>query len=441
MISEAGGNPLSKDFTVLSLVRFAFPSMVMMLFMGLYTITDTIFVARFVGTDALSAINIVCPVIYFIVGLGTMLAAGGSAVIAKRMGAGEADGARSAFTLIVLTGVLIGLVITIAGLLFTDEIIRALGASELLFPYCRDYLTVQLIFAATNMLQVLYQNLFITAGQPTLGLVLSVLAGTANIAFDYMFIGLLKMGIKGAALGTSIGYMIPALAGTAFFLSGRSELYFCRPRPDRYVLLKSCSNGISEMISQLSAAVTTFLFNTAMMRLKGEDGVAAVTVMLYSQFLLTALYIGFSMGTAPVISYNYGSRNVKQLKKIIRICFCFMAAFSFLIFLLSVLGGENISRIFAGNNENVFAITRAGFSIFSFGFLFSGINIFSSALFTALSDGKVSAAISFSRTFVFLTAFLLILPQFLQVTGIWLAVPAAEMVTFFLAVCLIFRQK
>ena len=440
-MTEAEKNPLAKEFHALSLIRFAFPSMVMMVFMGLYTIIDTIFVARFVDTNALSSINIVCPVINIIVGLGTMLATGGSAIVAKKMGSGNTEEARSNFTLIIITGIITGLAITVIGLLFLDEIVWGLGASEILFPYCRDYLAIQLIFVIGNIMQVLYQNLFVTAGKPTLGLILSVLAGLANIVFDYIFIVLLHMGIKGAALGTGIGYMIPTVIGTIFFLTGRSELHFCRPQMDAAVLLKSCSNGASEMVSQLSTAVTTFLFNATMMKLLGEDGVAAITVIIYSQFLLTTLYIGFSMGVAPIISYNYGSENVKQLKKVVRICFCFILVISVFVFLLSLFAGESIAKIFAENNENVFEITKRGFSIFSFGFLFSGCNIFASALFTALSNGKVSATISFLRTFGFIMIFLLVLPRFLEVTGVWLAIPIAELFTFMLTIYLIFRHR
>ncbi len=440
-MTEAERNPLAKEFHTLSLIKFAFPSMVMMVFMGLYTIIDTIFVARFVDTNALSSINIVCPVINIIVGLGTMLATGGSAIVAKKMGSGNTEEARSNFTLIIITGIITGLAITVIGLLFLDKIVWGLGASEILFPYCKDYLAIQLIFVIGNIMQVLYQNLFVTAGKPTLGLILSVLAGLANIVFDYIFIVLLHMGIKGAALGTGIGYMIPTVIGTIFFLTGRSELHFCKPKMDASVLLKSCSNGASEMVSQLSTAVTTFLFNATMMKLLGEDGVAAITVIIYSQFLLTTLYIGFSMGVAPIISYNYGSENVKQLKKVVRICFCFILVISVFVFLLSLFAGESIAQIFAENNENVFEITKRGFSIFSFGFLFSGCNIFASALFTALSNGKVSATISFLRTFGFILIFLLVLPRFLEVTGVWLAIPIAELLTLMLTIYLIFRHR
>ncbi len=448
-------NPLAVDFNALSLIRFAFPSMVMMLFMGLYTIVDTVFVSRFVGTDALSSINIVCPVINIIVGLGTMLATGGSAVVAKKMGRGRMDEARSNFTLIILAGGITGLVITAAGLYFLDEIVWGLGASEILYPYCREYLETQLIFACGNMLQVLFQNLFVTAGKPTLGLFLSVIAGIANIVFDYIFIVLMQMGVRGAALGTGIGYMIPAIAGVVFFLSRKDMpcfrrgfrsfqtdekiLYFCKPRMDFKVLKKSCSNGVSEMVSQLSAAVTTFLFNGAMMRLLGEDGVAAITVIIYSQFLLTTLYIGFSMGVAPVISYNYGSGDLRRLKHVVHISFCFIIIVSVVVFLLSFFAGESIAWVFAKDNRNVFLITKTGFAVFSFSFLFSGCNIFASALFTALSNGKASAVISFLRTFVFIIIFLLILPRFLEVTGVWAAVPVAELFTLAATVGIIYN--
>lgn len=195
------------------------------------------------------------------------------------------------------------------------------------------------------------------------------------------------------------------------------------------------------MISQLSTAVTTFLFNATMMRLLGENGVASITVIIYSQFLLTTLYIGFSMGVAPVISYNYGNKNEKQLKKVVRICCCFIISISLIIFLFSFIAGENIAKIFAASNKNVFNITKTGFTIFSFSFLFSGFNIFASALFTALSNGKVSATISFLRTFGFIMIFLLVLPNFWQVVGVWLAIPIAEILTLLLTIYLIFRYR
>ena len=441
IIEEAADNALSQDFSAISLLRFAFPTIAMMIFTGLYTIVDTIFVSRFVNTNALSAINIVCPIINITVGLAAMLATGGSAIIARKMGRGNVREAKENFTLIVCAGIVTGLLISLAGLLFLEPVIRGLGASDLLFPYCRDYITILLMFAPANVMQCLYVNLFVTAGKPQLGLWLSVLAGLTNIVLDYVFIVPMQMGISGAAIATSIGYMIPTIAGTCFFAKSKGSLSFVRPKFDIKVIGESCFNGASEMVGQLSTAIITFLFNITMMKLLGEDGVAAVTIIIYSQFLLITMYIGFSMGVAPIISYNYGSRNHVQLKRIFRICIGFIFLCSVTLFAVSIPGGQYISRIFAGQEANVFEITRYGFSIFSFSFLFCGFNIFASAMFTALSNGKVSAIISFLRTLVFITAGLLVLPVFLNVTGIWLAVPLAELLALIVSAALILRYR
>lgn len=261
IISETPENPLSKNFTLYSLLQFAFPTIFMMIFMGLYTIGDTIIISRFVNTDALSALNIVTPVINIIVGLGGMLAAGGSAIVAKKMGESNVTRASQDFTLIVLTGIVIGVAVAIIGNLFVDKIIGRLGASELLFPYCKQYLFILLLFTPAGMLQVLFQNLIVTAGKPGFGMVLSISAGAINVLLDYIFVVTMDMGIAGSALGTGIGYMIPTVIGISFFAQPKQTLHFLTPRFDFRVIWESCSNGFSEMVSQLAAAVTTFLFN------------------------------------------------------------------------------------------------------------------------------------------------------------------------------------
>lgn len=434
-------NPLSKDFTISSLLKFAFPTMLTMVFMGLYTIGDTIFVSRFVNTDALSAINIVTPVINIIVGLGTMLATGGSAIIARKMGAVKLKEASQDFTLIVLSGAILGILIAIIGNLFLDNIIYFLGASEILFPYCKEYLFVLLLFTPASMLQVLFQNLIITAGRPSFGMVLSISAGAINVLLDYVFMVLLDMGIKGSALGTGIGYLIPTIIGIAFFLTGKGSMQFKKPVFRFSVLFESCSNGCSEMVSQAAAAITTFLFNTTMLKLLGENGVAAITIIIYSQFLLTTLYIGFSMGVAPVISYNYGGKNHQRLKKVFRICLLFIVTVSALIFTISIFFGSYLVNIFSSTGTPVYDIAKNGFLIFSFSFLCCGINIFTSAAFTALSNGKISAIISFLRTFGLITILLLTLPQILGVKGVWLAVPIAELITLIVSIAFLQKKK
>lgn len=440
-ISESHQNPLAKDFNIRSLLQFAFPTILMMVFMGLYTIGDTIIISRFVNTDALSALNIVTPVINIIVGLGAMLATGGSAIVARKMGEGNAKRASQDFTLIVLAGAILGAIVAIVGSLFIDNIIWGLGASELLFPYCKQYLLVLQLFTPASMMQVLFQNLIVTAGKPGFGMVLSISAGAINVLLDYVFVVPMNMGIVGSALGTGIGYMIPTVIGIIFFLKSKGTLRFQKPIVDFRVLWESGSNGFSEMVSQIAAAVTTFLFNIMMMKLIGENGVAAITIIIYTQFLLTTLYIGFSMGVAPIISYNFGSKDYDRLKRIFRICLLFVCTVSVLIFAAAMLLGSPLVRIFSPEGTPVYEIARQGFLIFPISFLFCGFNIFASATFTALSNGKVSAIISTLRTFVFISVALLILPQYFDVIGVWISVPLAELLTIFVSLAFILKNK
>ncbi len=286
---------------MLSLLRFVAPTIAMMLLMGLYTLVDTVFAARFINTDALSAINIVCPVNYLSVGLGTMLAAGGNAVVSREMGAGNEREAKEDFTLIVIAGAVIGFLMLAAGMLWCRQLIEMLGAGELLFPYCKDYLEILLLFIPANILQTIFSNLFVTAGKPGLGFGLSVLAGLANIVLDYVFIVIFDLGIRGAALGTGCSCLIPAVTGIVFFARSRGVLSFVRPRKRWRILKESCFNGSSEMVGQMASAVTTFLFNRTMMRLLGEDGVAAITILIYAQFLLNTLLTGYFGGLADEV--------------------------------------------------------------------------------------------------------------------------------------------
>lgn len=427
-------NTLDQEWSAASLIRFTIPTMVMMLFTGLYTIVDTIFVARFVNTNALSAINIVCPVINITVGLGTMIAAGGNAIVSRNMGAGKMTEAREDFTLLILTATAMGCILFLAGTIWMDDLIYALGAGRLLFPYCRDYLKVLCWFLPAGMIQTVFSNLFVTAGKPGLGFGLSVLAGLANIVLDYIFIVICGLGIRGAALGTGCGYLIPTVIGGIFFAGTKGMLFFTKPKWKWSVIRESCLNGSSEMVGQLAAAVTTFLFNLTMMKLAGEDGVAAITIIIYSQFLLNTLYIGFSMGAAPIIGFNYGNKNLVRQRKVLRICTGFVAAVSLLVFLCSAAGGPYIAGMFAPPGSQVYLLAAEGFSVFSFSFLFCGINIFTSAMFTALSNGKLSAVLSFLRTFGLLAGFILLLPRFFGIAGVWLAVPAAEGIMFLVSV-------
>ena len=300
---------------------------------------------------------------------------------------------------------------------------------------------ILLLFTPASILQVLFQNLTVTAGRPGMGMVLGVSAGIANILLDYIFMVPLHMGIKGAAFGTGIGYMIPAVVGLWFFSAKRGSLYFRKPVIDFSVLAESCTNGFSEMVSQSAAAVTTFLFNRMMMKLLGVNGVAAITIMIYMQFLLSALYIGFSMGVAPVLSYNYGKQDEKQLKNVFSICMRFIVFVLVTVFAAALIFGSPVVGIFAEKGTSVYEIGRNGFLIFPFSFLFCGLNIFTSATFTALSNGKLSAILSFLRTFGLITVLLLTLPNILGVTGVWLAVPISELITMIVALVFLHQNR
>lgn len=417
---------LSRKFTFGSLLLFALPTTVMMVVMSLYTIIDGVFVSRFVSTNALSSINIVYPVINIVLGVSVMLSMGSNAIVARKMGEGRPDSARETFTTIILLNIVIGLILGVLGNLAAGPLARMLGASDILLADCVTYLRWQLAFAPALMLQIQFQMYFVTEGRPGTGLFLTLLAGVANAVLDYVLIVPLGMGIAGAAIATVTGYMIPSVIGLAYFARARKSLWFVRPRIVKPELIESCVNGSSEMVTNLSSGIITFLFNLLMMHFAGEDGVAAITIIQYSQFLLNALYMGFSQGVSPVISFNYGSGNQKQLKQVFKTSAIVTCVSSLMVFLIAQLGGGIMVGIFARPGTQVYNLARHGFMIFASSFLFSGLTTFSSALFTALSDGRVSAIISFVRTLGLIITSLVVLPFLLGIDGVWLAVPIAE---------------
>lgn len=435
-------NPLAKKYRFLTLLKFTAPTIIMMVFMSLYTMVDGVFVSRFVGTTALSAVNIVYPVFSIVIALAIMLGTGGSAVVATQMGEKKEQEAHRSFSLIVLCGFLLGVLVMLLGFVFLEPLVWLLGANEATYAYCADYAFWMLMFAPMAMLQMLFQVFFVTAGKPVIGLVVTVAGGVANMVLDYLLIVPLGMGIAGAAIATGIGFSIPAIFGLVYFaVKRKGTLCFVKPGFSGRVLLESCANGSSEMVTNLSAAVTTYLFNIIMMSLIGEDGVAAITIVLYSQYLLTAVYLGYSSGVAPIISYNYGDSNFKQLHKVFRISVIFILTSSVVMFLTALLAAGGVVSVFAGDNPRVFELAKHGFLLFSVSYLFMGVNIFASSMFTAFSDGRVSATISFLRTFVFIVAAVLVMPQVMGVTGVWLAVPVAELLTLAVSLFYIIRLR
>ena len=424
--------PLNQHFTPWALLKFAFPSIIMMIFMSLYTIVDGIFISRFLGSNALSSLNIVFPVINVVIAIATMLGTGGNAIISKYLGEGRSRDARECLTQFTVIGLAVSLLLLVLTQIFLTPLCRILGSTDVLLADCRAYLSVSLMFAPACMLQTLFQSYLVTAGMPALGLFLTIGAGILNAVLDYVLILVFPMGIAGAAIATGIGQSVPAVAGLFYFLLSRKGLYFTRFRLHPKELFMACYNGSSEMVTQLSNAIITFLFNLIMLDLAGENGVAAITILLYGQFLFNGFYLGFSIGISPIVGFQYGAGNRKQLRSIYRTSFLFVLASSVILTVIAIISSTPLVSVFT-RDPKTFMLADAGFRIFAFNFLFSGFNISSSGFFTALSNGRVSAIISFLRTLVFIVLSLLTLPRFFGITGSWLAIPVAEFLTLILA--------
>lgn len=435
-------NKLAQNFTTISLLKFTAPTTIMLVFVSMYQMVDGVFVSNFVGENALSAINIVYPLPSIVIAIAIMLATGGSAVVAKNMGEGKSKEAKQNFSMMICTGFFIGILCSIIGITFIEPIIRGLGATDVLFQYCYDYLYTILLFCPVVMLQMLFQTFLVTAGKPHFGLALTVIGGLLNIFLDYLFIVKLQMGIKGAAIGTVIGYAIPAIIGAIYFLVNRAgTLYLVIPKLRLQTLGHVCLNGSSEMVTNLAASITTLLFNKIMLKYMGENGVAAITIILYAEFLLTSIFMGFSSGVAPIFSYNYGNENYIEIKKLFRISIRLIEIFSISMFAMAILFAKPIISVFINRDSVIFDITYRGFILFSISYLFTGVNIFASSMFTAFSNGRISAIISFLRTFVFLVLSLIILPIIIGSDGIWLSVPLAELLSLGVSIMYMIRNR
>lgn len=425
---------ISDKLSMKQLLIFAFPTICMFIFAAFYTIVDGIFVSRFVSPDALAGLNMAFPPIIILTALAIMFGTGGSAFVGQRLGMKRKQLANKAFTLITLTVLVLSIFYSILILLYVDEICYFLGADEILFPYARDYLFTMMLFGPFYGMQWYFQCFLVTASQPRLGFLLSFLGGCLNIIFDYIFIVVLDMGIKGAAYATIIGALVMCIGACIYFLKENRELQFTKPRFRPIILGRSMFNGSSEMVTELSHVCTTFLYNIIMMHYLGAMGVAAIAATLYADFLIASTIIGFSIGVSPVISYHYGAKNIDYLKATVKKSFYFIIVISLVVFLVSFFGAKYIALIFFGANTEVYFIAEKGLQIFSFAFLFKGINIFASALFTALGNGFVSGFLSFCRTFLFLITNILLFSYFFGAYGSWYAISASECMAFFVFV-------
>lgn len=433
---------LSDHFTTARLLRFTFPSVIMMIFTSIYSVVDGLFIANCVGSNALSAINIVFPAIMVLGAFGFMLGAGGSAEVGRALGEGKEDLAKKYFTTLILTILSVGAVLSLTVYLFIEPISRLLGATDLLIDDCVVY---GRILAAGNvffMLQTAFQTFFVLSEKPKLGLLFTISSGITNMIFDFVFVYLFEMGVAGAAFATVMGYAVGGVIPLFYFArKNGSLLRFTKTSLYPRMLLASAANGSSEMVSNLSASVVTMLYNWQMLRLLGEGGVAAITSIMYINFIFVAVNIGFSIGAAPIVSYHFGAKNTPELHNVFRKSLSVIAVVSLAMFAAAEGLSSLLISLFLSSDPEFAAIALHGLRVASVSFLLAGVNIYASSFFTALCDGKISAIISFLRALVFPVTALLTLPYLLDVEGVWLSLVVSDALAFAVSVFFLFAKR
>ncbi len=418
---------LSDHFNCKHLLRFTMPSIIMLIFTSVYGVVDGFFVSNFVGKPAFTAVNFVIPILLVLGCVGFMFGTGGGALIALTMGSGRKDKANGLFSLLIYASVICGIILTIAGFLFLRPLLSLLGAEGQLLKDCMEYSRLILLAIPAYILQYEFQCLFATAEKPKLGLYVTVAAGLTNAALDALFIAVFHWGLWGAAAATSIGQCVGGIIPVIYFARPNGSLLrLTRTKFDGSALLKVCINGSSELMSNISSSVVSMLYNIQLLKYAGEDGVAAYGVLMYVNMIFLAIYIGFSVGAAPVIGYHSGAGNYDELKGLLKKSIIITGVFAILMFAASQVFARPLSVMFVGYDGDLLSMTLHAFFIFAFSFLFAGFAIFGSAFFTALGEGLTSALISFLRALVFQVAAVLLLPLIWGLNGIWFSIVAAE---------------
>lgn len=436
-------NVYEKPVTLKNILKFAVPTIAMTVFMSFYTMVDGLFVSNLIGTDALSAINLTAPIIQLVTAISTMLATGGSAVIMKKMGEHKTDEAREDFTFLILVNVVVGIVMCAVGYLMMDSIFAGMNLSAGVEGYCVAYLTRYLVFTVPILLMNNFTLYMIASEKASLSLICSVTGGVLNMVLDFVFISVFDMGIGGAAIATGLGYSVTAVVGLFVFGQKKSLLHFKKPVFRIRVLANAATNGCSEMATALVTGIITMMFNWTMLHYVGEDGVAAVTIIMYVLMFASSLYTGYSYGVAPMLSFYYGEKNYGKLKKLVAVSLKVIAVISVITVIASFVLTRPLVSVFARPDNPVYDLAVTGNKICTVALFFIGFNIFASGMFTALSNGVVSAILAFSRSFVFMLVTMIVLPLLLGVNGIWLATPAAELMALSLSafMCLRYRKR
>lgn len=433
---------LSEHFIYKKLLRFVLPSIVMMIFTSIYGVVDGLFVSNYVGKTAFAAVNLIMPFLMAISALGFMIGTGGSAIVAKTLGEGKKKQANEYFSMLVYLTLIGGIVLSALGILFSPLIARGLGADGALLTNCVLYARITLLSMPAFMLQNVFQSFFVTAEKPKLGLGVIVIAGVTNMVLDFLLVGVFQIGLAGAAFATVTSECIGGLFPILYFARKNSSLLkLGRTHFNGKIFLCACGNGSSELMTNLSSSIVNSLYNIQLMNLAGENGVAAFGTIMYVNFIFIAIFLGYSIGSAPLVSYHYGAGNHDELKNLFQKSLRLIGIWGLMLFILAQLIARPLAAIFVGYDADLFSMTQNGFRIYCIAYLINGFNIYGSSFFTALNNGLISAAISFLRTLVFQLAAVLLLPLLLGINGIWSAVAVAELLTLGLTVTFFVRNR
>ena len=435
---------LSDHFTIRRLLRFTAPSIIMMVFTSIYGVVDGFFVSNFAGKTPFAAVNFIMPVLMIIGCPGFMFGTGGSALIAKLLGEKQEKKANEVFTMLTAVAAGLGVVLAVLGIVFLPAMARALGAEAALLENCVLYGRITLLATPFYLLQYAFQCLFPTAQKPKLGLYVTVASGVCNMVLDALLVGVFHWDLAGAAAATAFSQIVGGVIPLLYFAKPRegSLLSFRKFRLDWRALGKTCGNGSSELMSNISMSLVSMLYNTQLMRWAGEDGVSAYGVLMYVSMIFMAIFIGYCVGSSPIVSYHYGAENKQELRGLRKKGLVILSVTAIAMFLAGELAAWPLAKLFVGYDEALLNITVHAFAIFSFSFLLSGFSIFGSSFFTALGDGLTSALISFLRTLVFQVAAVLIFPQLWGLDGIWFSIVAAEVMSVLVtAIFLLAKQR
>lgn len=421
---------LSGHFGLKRLFRFTYPSIIMLVFTSIYGVVDGFFVSNYAGKTPFAAVNFIMPVLMVLGCIGFMFGTGGSALIAKNLGEGEKEKADNTFSLVVFAAAAIGVLLAVLGIIFLPQISALFGAEGRLLSDSVLYGRIILITLPFSILQFEFQCLFATSGKPKLGLYVTVAAGVTNMVLDWLFVAVFDWSIAGAAAATAFSQLVGGIYPVIYFIRrNNSLLRLGKFKFDGKALAKSCTNGSSELMSSISSSVVSMLYNIQLMKYAGENGIAAYGVLMYVSMIFQAIFIGYAVGTAPIISFNFGAKNNTELKSLLRKSSGIIGVCAVVMFLSGELLSAPLSKLFVGYDAELFKMTNHAFSIFSFSFLLSGFSIFGSSFFTALNDGLTSAVISFMRTLVFQIAAVILFPIIWDIDGIWLSIVGAEIMS------------